>query len=96
MIAIRKGFCVQVYKDAAHHTNPWHPNLEFVDTGGGHTTRRDASRAGWYQMVRPLRYPKAKKIAKAYQREGFAVRIVERTNNGVRVVETLLQRRNAR
>ena len=96
MFTSHKGFCVQVYKDAAHHTNPWHPHLDFVYTGNGHSTRRDSDRAGWYQMTRPLRHKKAKNIAKAYHREGMHVRIVERTNNGTRVTDEFPQRRNAR
>ncbi len=89
-----KGLNVQVYKDAEHLTNPWNPHIDWVYTGGGHRTTRTSQRAGWHQMTRPLSPKKALNIAKAYQREGFLVRLVERTNNGTRVVRTFPLRRN--
>lgn len=89
----QKGYCVQIYKDAEHLTNPW--NRDRVRTGKWwYNTSRTADRAGWYQMTRPLTLKKAEDIAKAYQREGCLVRIMERTNNGTRIVKVLQQRRS--
>lgn len=96
MFVIPKGQFVQVYKDAEHLTNPWRDHLEYVSTGRGYSTTRTAERAGWYSMTRPLAPKKALNLARAYQREGFPVRLVERTNSGTRVVKTLPQRRSRR
>lgn len=90
---IRKGYYVQIHKDAEHLTNPWGRDRVRTDKWW-HSTTRTADRAGWYQITRPLTLKKAESIAKAYQREGCLVRIKERTNSGTRIVKVLPQRRN--
>lgn len=96
---LRTGHFVQIHRDAhsGRKTTP-----ETVEVEGRKVFRTvkvstwNMEKPGWSNVGREMKLRDARKIAKAYQRAGFPVQVLLRTNDGrAKVVKSYDKPRNA-